>query len=124
MTAADERAAAERAQRARTSRMAGLAAAAKMTPEERVARARKAGLASAAARRAKIEAEGRTVPEQGYKTRANPTEEELSEFLEEAYRKHPTLSYTAQRRQAVILRRQYLARLAFEQGKPAPEDEA
>ncbi|MFT2692685.1 hypothetical protein [Clavibacter zhangzhiyongii] len=117
MTAADRSAEEHAAQISRARRMAGLAASAKRSPEERTESARKAGLASAAARRAKIEAEGRAVPGRTYKTRTNPTEEELSEFLDEAYRQYPTLSYTAQRRQAVILRRQYLARLAFEQGK-------
>ncbi|OUE30905.1 hypothetical protein BFL35_07750 [Clavibacter michiganensis] len=121
MTAADRSADEHAAQVHRARRVSGMARAAALSPERRSEIARQGGLASAAARRAKIEAEGRTVPKQDYLTRDNPTHEELSEFLEEVYRQYPTLSVTAQRRQAIILRRQYIANLAFEQGKPKPE---
>jgi hypothetical protein len=87
-----------------------------MTPAERSAAASVAGRASSEARKRRRAEAGIPEPTRAgdYLTRPVPGPAELGEWIAIALAADPTLSERALRRQAVILRHQYLARIAFE----------
>ena len=93
-------------------RIRGLQSAAKFTPEERSARARRAALAGAAKRRAEREALGIPTVE---RDRVALSPSELSEWLEEFDAQNPDLVVTAEerRRGALILMKRHVAELAL-----------
>jgi len=87
------------------ARLRGLASAAALTPEERIERARRAGLASAAARRRAREEAGLPEPARRRADHPQPSLEDLEPYLEEFDRLHPEggFSYEERRRQAILL---------------------
>ena len=108
---------AESARLARVGALGGFSRAAKMTQEERSAAAARAGKASAERRRLEREARGEPHPKPSrWHFAKGPTLEELEPFLTEAARADSTLSEYLLRRQAIILYKQYLARIDVEGG--------
>lgn len=104
-------------QRRRAGTLGGLTTAMRMTPEERTERARKAGLAAAAKRRADSEAAGRVIKPRA--PRVMPGLDELEPYLEaiDAEPRNAPLTYEQRMREAVIRHRRDVASIAVEAAK-------
>lgn len=103
--------------------LGGLSKAARMSPDERVESARKAGLASAAKRRAEREAaraRGEHVPEPKPRPTTGPTIDELEPYLVQVDAEGRALTYDQRVREARIRLRRDVARQtldAFKEGR-------
>lgn len=113
---------ADDARRERLSRLGalgGLSRSAKLTPDERSESARKAGLASAAKRRADREARGEVVPPRKPRPTTGPTIDELEAYLVQIDAEGNALSYDQRIREARLRLRRDVARQTLEAFKGA-----
>ncbi|RUR01422.1 hypothetical protein [Labedella endophytica] len=113
-----------KAVRSHQASLRGLASAARLSPEERVERARKAGLAAAAKRRRERAAAG--LPEHSTKRSADtpqPSARALEPWLAEVDRRWPDREFTAEarRREAILLLRQHTAAVNLAEAAKRPK---